>query len=91
MSDTFAYQGARKKLVSMLHIATSLKNKPSNNAQSYYVKTVKSKSEPDPMDYSKWYWIQSKGKLEIGISLGQVTGWINRLSESIKTIKYAAS
>ena len=27
------------------------KNEPSNNAQSYYVETVKSKSEPDPTDY----------------------------------------
>ena len=59
------------------------RNEPSNNAQSYYVETVKSKGEPDPTDYSKWYRIQSKGKLEIGISLVRVTCWINRFLANV--------
>ena len=48
------------------------------------METVKFKSEPDPTDYSKWYRIQSKGKLEIGISLVRVTGWINRLLANVR-------
>ena len=60
------------------------KNEPSNNVQSYYVETVKSKSEPDPTDYSKWYRIQSKIELEIGVSLVRVTGWINRFLAKVR-------
>ena len=60
------------------------RDEPSSTAQSYYVETVKFKSEPDPTDYSKWYRIQSKGKLEIGISLVRVTGWINRLLANVR-------
>ena len=60
------------------------KNEPSNKAQSYYVETVKSKSEPDPTDYSKWYRIQSKGKLQIGTSLVRVTDWINRFLANVR-------
>ena len=53
-------------------------HEPNNNAQNYYVETVKFKGEPDPTDYSKWYRIQSKGKLEIRIFLVLVSGWINQ-------------
>ena len=63
------------------------RNEPSNNAQSYYVETVKSKSEPDPTDYSKWYGIQSEGKIEIGISLVRVTGWINRFLQFLANVR----
>ena len=48
------------------------------------METVKFKGEPDPKDYSKWYRIQSKGKLEIGISLVRVTGWINRFLANVR-------
>ena len=48
------------------------------------METVKFKGEPDPTDYSKWYQIQSKGKLEIRISLVRVTGWINRFSANVR-------
>ena len=48
------------------------------------METVKSKGEPDPTDYSKWYRIQSKRKLEIGISLVRVTGWINRFLANVR-------
>ena len=54
------------------------------NAQSYYVETVKPKSTPDPMEYSKWYRTKPKGKLEIGMSLVRVTGWINRFLANVK-------
>lgn len=70
----------RQKLTRKL----SRRNEPSNNKQSYYVETVKSKGEPDPTDYSKWYRIQSKGKLEIGISLVRVTGWINLFLANVR-------
>ena len=53
------------------------------NAQSYYGETVTPKSTPNPMEYSKWYRINSKGKLEIGMSLVRVTGWINRFLANI--------
>ena len=53
------------------------------NAQSYYGETVTRKSTPNPMEYSKWYRINSKGKLEIGMSLVRVTGWINRFLANI--------
>lgn len=56
----------------------------SMNAQSYYVETVKPKSTPDPMEYSKWYRTKPKGKLEIGMSLVRVTGWINRFLANVK-------
>lgn len=62
----------------------SRRNEPSNNAQSYHVETVKSKGEPDPTDYSKWYRIQPKGKLEIGNSLVRATGWINRFLANVR-------
>lgn len=54
------------------------------NAQSYYVETVKPKSTPDPMEYSKWYRTKPKGRLEIGMSLVRVTGWINRFLANVK-------
>ena len=54
------------------------------NAQSYYVETVKPKSTPDPMEYSKWYRTKPKGKLEIGMSLVRLTGWINRFLANVK-------
>ena len=46
------------------------------NAHGYY--------QPDPNKFSKWYRIQSKGRLEIGISLVPVTGWINRFITHIR-------
>lgn len=56
------------------------------NAHSYYLDTSgsESKSQPDPNKFSKWYRIQSKGRFEIGISLVQVTGWINRFITHIR-------
>lgn len=56
------------------------------NAHSYYSDTSwsESKSQPDPNKFSKWYRIQSKGRLEIGISLVQVTSWINRFITHIR-------
>ena len=54
------------------------RNDPNNYAQSYYIKTVKRGRNRPPTDYSKWYRIQSKGKLEIGISLVRLTVSINR-------------
>ena len=54
------------------------------NVQSYYVETVTPKSTPDPMEYSKWYRGKAKGKQEIGMSLVQVTGWINRFLANVK-------
>ena len=53
------------------------------NTQSYYVEAVTPKSTPDPMEYSKWYRIKSKGKEEIGMSLLRVTGWINRFLANV--------
>ena len=55
----------------------------SMNVQSYYGVTVTPKSTPNPMEYSKWYRINIKGKLEIGMSLVRVTGWINRFLANI--------
>ena len=55
----------------------------SMNAKSYYGETVTPKSTPNPTEYSKWYRINSKGKLEIGMSLVRVTGWINRFLANI--------
>ena len=46
----------------------------SMNTQSYYVETVTPKSTPDPTEYSKWYRIKLKGKLEIGMSMVRVNG-----------------
>ena len=56
------------------------------NAHSYYSDTSgsESKSQPDPNKFSKWYRIQSKGRLEIGISLVRVTGWINQFITHIR-------
>ena len=57
------------------------------NTQSYYGKTVTTKSTPDQMEYSKWYRTKSKGKLEIGMSLVRVTGWINRFLANITKLQ----
>ena len=54
------------------------------NTQSYYVKAVIPKSTPDPMEYSKWYRSKLKGKLEIGMSLVRVNGWINRFLANVR-------
>ncbi|XP_015778734.1 PREDICTED: uncharacterized protein LOC107356639 [Acropora digitifera] len=55
----------------------------SMNAQSYYGETVTPKSTPNPIEYSKWYRINSKGKLEIGMSFVRMSGWINRFLANI--------
>ena len=39
------------------------------------------------MDYSKWYGTQSEGKLEIGISLVWVTGWINQFLHFLANVR----
>ena len=49
------------------------RNEPSNNAQSYYVETMSNQRTSQIIQNG----IQSKGKLEIGISFVRVTGWIN--------------
>ena len=54
------------------------------NTQSYYVNAVIPKSTPDPMEYSKWYRSKSRGKLEIGMSLVRVNGWINRFLANVR-------
>ena len=61
-----------------------VEKEPSMNVQNYYVETVTPKSTPDPLEYSKWYRTKSKGKLEIGMSLVRVTGWINRFLANVK-------
>ena len=48
------------------------------------METVESKGEPDPTDYSKWCRMQSKGKLEIGIFLLRLSGWINRFLANVR-------
>jgi len=53
------------------------------NTQSYYLEKSTPKSTPDPNKYSKWYRITSKGKLEIGMSLVLMTGWINRFLANV--------
>lgn len=60
-----------------------VKKELSMNTQSYYVETVTPKRTPDPIEYSKWYRINSKVELEIRMSLVWLTGWINRFLANI--------
>ena len=66
------------------HGSSFLKCREDEWPEREFGKAVKSKSEPDTTDYSKWYRIQSKGKLEIGTSLVRVTGWINRFLANVR-------